>query len=82
MKILITKNKDFIINFEIPPADHLTEKFIFNPVAADQLLQEFQTNISLSRVDNEDKVFESTPIYSSKWCIVLQTNSYTVLAAS
>ena len=24
---LITKNKDHIINFEIPPADHLTRKF-------------------------------------------------------
>ena len=30
--ILITKNKDRIINFEIPPADHLTKKFILNPV--------------------------------------------------
>ena len=26
------KNKDRIINFEIPPADHLTKKFILNPV--------------------------------------------------
>ena len=30
--ILITKNKDLIINFEIPPSDHLTKKFILNPV--------------------------------------------------
>jgi hypothetical protein len=30
--ILITKSKDHIINFEIPPADHLTKKFILNPV--------------------------------------------------
>ena len=30
--ILITKNKDRIINFEILPADHLTKKFIINPV--------------------------------------------------
>jgi len=30
--ILITKNEDRIINFEIPPADHLTKKFILNPV--------------------------------------------------
>ena len=30
--ILITKNKDIIINFEIPPADHLTTKFVFNPI--------------------------------------------------
>ena len=30
--ILITKNKDCDINFEIPPADHLTKKFILNPV--------------------------------------------------
>ena len=30
--ILITKNKDHIITFEIPPADHLTMKFIINPV--------------------------------------------------
>ena len=29
--ILITKNKDCTINFEIPPADHLT-KFFLNPV--------------------------------------------------
>ena len=28
-------------------------------------------------VENEDKFFESAPhIYSSKWCIVLQTDSY------
>jgi hypothetical protein len=30
--ILITKNNDCIIDFEIPPADHLTKKFILNPV--------------------------------------------------
>ena len=30
--ILTTKNKDRIINFEIPPADHLTKKSILNPV--------------------------------------------------
>ena len=30
--ILITKNKDCIINFEIPPADNLTKQFILNPV--------------------------------------------------
>jgi hypothetical protein len=30
--ILITKNEDRIINFEIPPADHLTKKFILNQV--------------------------------------------------
>ena len=30
--ILITKNKDRVINFEIPPADHLTKKLILNPV--------------------------------------------------
>ena len=24
--------KDRVINFEIPPADHLTKKFILNPV--------------------------------------------------
>ena len=30
--IFITKNKDRIINFEIPPADHLTRKFILIPV--------------------------------------------------
>ena len=30
--ILLTKNKDCIINFEIPPADHLTWKFILHPV--------------------------------------------------
>ena len=37
---LITKNKDRVINFEIPPAD--------------QLLQEIQTKISRSWVDNEN----------------------------
>ena len=31
--ILIIKNKDCVINFEIPPADHLTKKFISSPVA-------------------------------------------------
>ena len=25
-------NKEHVINFEIPPADHLTKKFILNPV--------------------------------------------------
>ena len=30
--ILITKYKDYIINFEIPPADHLSKKLILNPV--------------------------------------------------
>ena len=30
--ILTTKNKDHIINFEIPPADHITKKFILNPI--------------------------------------------------
>ena len=30
--ILITKYKDRVINFEIPPEDHLTNKFILNPV--------------------------------------------------
>ena len=30
--ILITKNKDCFINLKIPPADHLTKKFILNPV--------------------------------------------------
>jgi hypothetical protein len=30
--ILITKNKDHVINFEILPADHLTKKLILNPV--------------------------------------------------
>ena len=30
--ILITKNKDRVINFEITPADHLTKEFILNPV--------------------------------------------------
>ena len=26
------KKKDRVLNFEIPPADHLTKKFILNPV--------------------------------------------------
>ena len=30
--ILITKNKDRVMNVEIPPADNLTKKFILNPV--------------------------------------------------
>ena len=30
--MLITKNKNGIINFEISPADHLTRKFTLNPV--------------------------------------------------
>ena len=30
--ILITKNKDRVINFEILPADHLTKTFILNPL--------------------------------------------------
>jgi hypothetical protein len=29
---LITKYKHCVINFEIPPADHLTRKFILNPL--------------------------------------------------
>ena len=30
--ILITKTKDRIINYDIPPADNLIKKFILNPV--------------------------------------------------
>jgi hypothetical protein len=45
--ILIKRNKDRIINFEILPADHLTKKFILNPErTANQLLQEVQTKVS------------------------------------
>ena len=32
--ILIPKNKDCIINFEIPPVDYLTKKLILNPVGS------------------------------------------------
>ena len=45
--ILIIKNNDHIINFEILPAD--------------QLLQEIKIHNSRSWVDNEDDVFESAP---------------------
>ena len=52
--ILITKNKDCIINFEILPADYLTREFILNPA-------EVQTKLSWSWVDNEEKCLESAP---------------------
>jgi hypothetical protein len=53
--ILITKNKDRIINFEILPVDHLTRKFILNPVngsrsAPTRNLKSQQW----SKVDNKD----------------------------
>ena len=34
--IVITKKNYCVINFEIPPADHLTKKFILNPVEANK----------------------------------------------
>ena len=64
---LITKNKGCIINFEIPSVDHLTKKFILKPVEGSRSApKKYQTNISRSWVENEDKVIESTPIYSHK----------------
>ena len=58
--ILITKNKDRIINFEIAPADHLTTKVILNPVESSrsELLQEVETKVSRSWVDNEETFLE------------------------
>ena len=53
--ILITKNKDLIINFEIPPADHLIRKFILNPVESSRSAPTRNHNI-WSRVDNEHQV--------------------------
>ena len=45
--ILITKNKDFVINFAIPPADHLTKKFILNPVEG--------SRSAPTRISNQDQ---------------------------
>ena len=60
--ILITKNKYRIINFEIPPADHLSKKFILNPVEGSRSAPTRISNkVSQSWVDNEEKCLESTP---------------------
>ena len=40
--ILITKNKDFVINFEIPQAEHLIKKFILNPVSSGQQISSYK----------------------------------------
>ena len=49
------KKQDRIINFEIPPADHLTKKFILNPVEGSRSVPTRSSNkISQSWVDNED----------------------------
>ena len=62
VNILITKNKDRIINFEIPPADHLTRKFTSNPVEGSRSAPtRIQTKVSRSWVDNEEKFFKSSP---------------------
>ena len=59
--ILIIKNKDFIINFEIPPADHLTKKYILNPVE--------DSRSASTRVGNgltmKTMSLEAFPIFSS-----------------
>ena len=58
--ILITENKDHIINFKILPADHLVKKFILNRVEGSRSAPTRIPNIGWSWIDNEDKVFEST----------------------
>ena len=50
--------------------------FKINFLAADQLLKEFQIKISQSWVDNGTMSLKALPVFSSKWCIVLQTDSY------
>ena len=58
----MTKNKDHVINFEIPPADHLTKKFIINPVEGSRSAPtriSNQDQSSRSWVDNGDNVPES-----------------------
>ena len=41
--ILITKNKDRFINFEIPLADHLTKNLILNPAAPTRIPNQHQS---------------------------------------
>ena len=61
--IFITKNKDCIIHFEIPLADHLTRKFILNPErAADQLLQKKKSKL----ITVSHTLIMKTVVYSSK----------------
>ena len=45
---LITKNKDRVINFEFPPADHLPKKFILNPVE--------DSKSALTRISNQNQL--------------------------
>ena len=49
--ILITKNNVRIINVEIPPADHLTDKFILNPVEGSRSAPTRSSNKSQSVMD-------------------------------
>ena len=56
--ILITKDKDHVINFEIPPADHLTKKFILNPVERSRSVGNGLTMRTRS--------LKVLPVYSSK----------------
>ena len=75
--ILITKYKDLVINFEIPPADHSTKKFILNPVKGSRYAPtRIPNQHQLVWVEMRKKSFKVLPIYSNKWCTALHINSY------
>ena len=56
--ILITKNKDRVINFEIPPTDHLTKKFILNPVEG--------SRSAPTRISNQGHSMSSGPVVPTR----------------
>ena len=64
--ILITKTKNCIINSEIPPADHLTKKFILNPIEGSRSAPTRKSNSQQSWGDKKMMSSKTLPIYSSK----------------
>ena len=83
VNILITKNKDSIINFEIPPADHLTKKFILNLVEGSRSAStKNKEHKSQSCLENEDEGLQKFKCYKlipiiCKTSLLQTSSSYT-----
>ena len=64
----VTKNKDHIINFEIPPADHLTKAFILNPgkCPCNKKTKDHIINFKILPVDHLTKNLILNPVEDSR----------------